>query len=104
VRASQVSSSAHLLCWLNGEKWLTLIYLYWGPVMTDLSNKEMVRLFKQHLEGLREGCDAVSEHITASQETIKQSRALLVQLDEQINQMERELGWFGGRLQAHSLS
>jgi hypothetical protein len=25
---------------------------------------------------------------------IEQSRALIVQIDEQINQMERELGWF----------
>jgi septal ring factor EnvC (AmiA/AmiB activator) len=64
--------------------------------VTDLSGDEMVSLFKQHLKVLREGRDAISAHIAASQETIKQSQALIVQIDEQINRMERELGWFGG--------
>jgi hypothetical protein len=64
--------------------------------VTDLSGDEMVALLKQHLKVLREGRDAVSAHIAASQETIKQSRVLIVQIDEQISRMERELGWFGG--------
>ena len=59
--------------------------------MTDLSGDEMVTLFKQNLKFLREGRDAVSALIAASQETIEQSRALIVQIDEQINRMEREL-------------
>jgi hypothetical protein len=72
--------------------------------VTDLSGDEMVALFRRQLKVLREGRDAVSAHITASQETIKQSRALLVQLDEQINRMERELGWVGGLPQLGSPS
>ncbi len=64
--------------------------------MTDLSGDEIITLFKQHLKALREGRDAVSAHIAASQTTIEQSRVLIVQIDEQINRMERELGWFGG--------
>jgi hypothetical protein len=64
--------------------------------VTELSGDEMTALFKQHLQFLREGRDAVSAHITASQETIKQSRVLIVQIDEQISRMERELGWFRG--------
>jgi hypothetical protein len=70
--------------------------------VTELSGDEMVVLFKQHLKALREGRDAVSAHITASHEMIKQSRALIVQLDEQIKRMECELGWFGGRAQSGS--
>jgi hypothetical protein len=64
--------------------------------VTDLSGDEVITLFKQHLKVLREGRQAVSAHIAASQETIEQSRALIVQLDEQIGRMERELGWSGG--------
>jgi hypothetical protein len=64
--------------------------------VTDLSNDERLSLFKQHLKVLREGRDTVLAHITASQETIKRSRVLIEQIDEQINRMERELGWFGG--------
>jgi hypothetical protein len=45
---------------------------------------------------MREWRNSISADITASQERIKQSRALIVQIDEQINRMERELGWFGG--------
>jgi hypothetical protein len=58
-----------------------------------LSGDEMIVLFKQHLKVLREGRDAIWEHITASRNTIEQSRALIVQIDEQINQIERELGY-----------
>jgi hypothetical protein len=72
--------------------------------MTELSEVEMIDLFRQHLRVLREWRNGISAHITASHEMIKQSRVLLVQLDGQINQMERELGWFGGRAQSGSLS
>jgi hypothetical protein len=60
--------------------------------VTELSGDEMVVLFKQHVKVLREGRDAIWEHITASRHTNEQSRALIVQIDEQISQMERELG------------
>jgi hypothetical protein len=43
-------------------------------------------------KGSARGADAVSAHIAASQETIEQSRVVIVQIDEQINRMERELG------------
>jgi hypothetical protein len=66
--------------------------------VTDLSGDEMVSLFKQHLKVLREGRDAVSAHIAASREMIERSRVLMVQIDEQITRIERELGWFGGSL------
>jgi hypothetical protein len=66
-------------------------------VMTELSDVEIIDLFRQQLKVLREWRNNISAHITASQEMIKQSRALIVQLDEQINQMERELRWLGGR-------
>jgi hypothetical protein len=46
--------------------------------VTDLSGDEMATLFRQHLQFLREGRDAI------------------VQINEQINRMERELGLFGG--------
>jgi hypothetical protein len=72
--------------------------------MIDLSNNEMVTLFKQDLKLLKEGCDGVWAHIAASQEMIDRSRALIVQIDEQINRMERELGWFGGLPQSGSPS
>jgi hypothetical protein len=77
-----------------------------GPVMTDLSNNEMVALCKQHLKLLREGRDGVRSHIMASLEMIERSCALIVQVNEQINWMERELGWFGGlpRLGSPSLA
>jgi hypothetical protein len=94
VRAGQVSL-AHLLCWPNGEKWLTCLAKR-GLVMTDFSNNEMVALFKQHLKLLREGRDGVRAHIATSLEMIERSCALIVQIDEQINRMERELGYFGG--------
>ena len=72
--------------------------------MTELSEVEMIDLFRQQLRLLREWHNSISAHITASQEMVKQSRALLGRLDEQINQMERELGWFGGRAQSGSPS
>jgi hypothetical protein len=40
---------------------------------------------------LPEGRDAIWGHITASRNTIEQSRVLIVQIDEQINGVEREL-------------
>jgi hypothetical protein len=60
-----------------------------------LSGDERVVLFKQHLKFLREGRDAIWEHITASRQPIEQS--LIVQIDDQINRIEGELGWFGGQ-------
>lgn len=69
--------------------------------MTGLSNGEVIGLFKQHLKVLRERREAALAHIAASQEMIERSRALIAQTDEQINWMERELGWFG-RLTARS--
>jgi hypothetical protein len=68
--------------------------------MTELSDVELIDLFRQQLRVMREWRNTISAHITAGQETIRQSRALLAQVDEQINQMERELGWFGGRSQS----
>ena len=64
--------------------------------MTDFSGDEMVALFEQHLTFLREVRDAVSAHTAASQEMIGRSRPLIVQIDEQIKRLERELGRFGG--------
>jgi hypothetical protein len=72
--------------------------------VTDLSNDERVSLFRQHLKLLRDGREAVLAHITASRETIERSRALIEQIDEQINRMERELGLFGGLPQSGSPS
>jgi hypothetical protein len=65
-------------------------------VVTDLSGIERGTLFEQHLKLLREERDAVLAHVTASPEMIERSRALIEQIDEQINRMESELGWFGG--------
>jgi hypothetical protein len=58
----------------------------------------MVVLFKQHLKDLREGPNAVLAQLTASQEVIERSQALIVQIDEQISQMECELEHFSIRL------
>jgi hypothetical protein len=63
--------------------------------MTKLSDGEIIGLFKQHLKVLREGRDSLTAHITASREMITRSRSLVVQIDEQINRIERELGWLG---------
>jgi hypothetical protein len=64
--------------------------------VNELSGDEMVALFKQHLKVLSEGRNAIWAHIRASREMIEQSRALIVQIDEQIKRIERELGWFEG--------
>jgi hypothetical protein len=71
--------------------------------MTELSDVEMIDLFRQQLSVMREWRNSVSTHMAASQEMIKHSRALIVQIDEQISQMERELG-LGGRPQSGSRS
>jgi hypothetical protein len=63
--------------------------------MTKLSDGEITGLFKQHLKVLREGRDRLAAHITASREMITRSRALVVQIDEQISRIERELSWLG---------
>jgi hypothetical protein len=68
--------------------------------MTELSDVELNDLFRQQLRVMREWRNTISADITASQERIKQSRVLLAQVDEQIDQMERELGWSGGRSQS----
>jgi hypothetical protein len=65
-----------------------------GRVVTDLSGDEMVALFDQHLTFLREVRDAVWANIAAGREMIGRS-LLIVQIDEQISRMERELGLFG---------
>jgi hypothetical protein len=57
----------------------------------------MIDLLRQQLRVLRECRESISTHIMASQEFIDQSRAQIVQIDEQINRMEGELGWLGGR-------
>jgi hypothetical protein len=75
-----------------------------GACHDRLSNNEMVTLFKQHLKLLREGRDGVRAHIAASLEMIERSCALIVQVNEQINRMERELGWFEGLPQSGSPS
>jgi hypothetical protein len=67
-----------------------------GRVVTEVSGDEMVVLFKEHLTFLRKGREAVLAHITASREMIERSSALIVQIDEQINRMEGEIGWVGG--------
>ena len=64
--------------------------------MTKRSDDQVVELFRQHLRVLRERHEGALAHIAASQEMIERSRALIVQIDEQINWMERELGWFVG--------
>jgi hypothetical protein len=56
----------------------------------------MIDVFRQELRMLTEWRDTLSAQIAASQETIEQSRALIVQIDEQIKRMKGELGWFGG--------
>jgi hypothetical protein len=70
--------------------------------MTDLSNNEMVTLSRLHLKLLREGRDGVRAHIAASLEMIERSCALIVRVNEQIDWMECELGWFGGLPQSGS--
>jgi hypothetical protein len=64
----------------------------------------MVVLFRRHLQVLREERDAILAQITASRGMIAQSRAVIVQIDEQIKRIERELRWFGSRPQLDSTS
>jgi hypothetical protein len=52
----------------------------------------VVELFRQHLKFLRERRDDALAQIATSREMIEQSRAVIVQIDEQIIQIERELG------------
>jgi hypothetical protein len=63
--------------------------------VTKLSDREMIDVFRQQLGMLTEWRVSLSAHITASQEMIEQSRAMIVQIDEQIKRMKSELGWFG---------
>jgi hypothetical protein len=63
--------------------------------VTKPSDDEMMELFSQHLRFLRERREDAVAQIAASRELIEHSRALIVQIDEQINQIEREL--VGGR-------
>jgi hypothetical protein len=52
-------------------------------------------VFRQELRMLTEWRDTLSAQIAASQETIEQSRALIVQIDEQIKRMKGEMSGFG---------
>jgi hypothetical protein len=61
-----------------------------------MSDAEMVDLFRRQLRMLTEWHDTLSTQIAANQETIAQSRTLIVQIDAQIKRMKGELGWFGG--------
>jgi len=60
-----------------------------------MSDGEMIDLFRQQLRMLTEWRLTLSTQIAASQETIEQSRALIVQIDEQVRRMKGELGRFG---------
>jgi hypothetical protein len=51
-----------------------------------------IELFRRHLKFLRERREDAVAQIAASRELIEQSRALIVQIDEQINQIGGELG------------
>jgi len=66
-----------------------------GRVVTHLSDREMIDLFRQQLRMLTEWRTTLSTQIAASQETIEQSRALIVQIDEQIRRMKSELSRSG---------
>jgi hypothetical protein len=50
-----------------------------------------VELAREHLRALRAGREDALAQIEASREMIEQSRALIVQIDEQNNRIEREL-------------
>jgi hypothetical protein len=63
--------------------------------VTQLSDREMIDLFRQQLRMLTEWRISLSTHIRASQEMIKQSQALIAQIDERTKRMKSELGWFG---------
>jgi chromosome segregation ATPase len=62
--------------------------------VTKLSDK-VVEQFTEHLRALRAGREDALAQIAASEELIERSRALIAQIDEQINQAERELDSFG---------
>jgi hypothetical protein len=64
--------------------------------VTQLSDGEMIDVFRQELRMLTEWRDTLSAQIAASQATIEQSRTLIVQIDEQIKRMKGEMGGFGG--------
>jgi hypothetical protein len=66
--------------------------------MTKSWDDEVVELFRQHLRGLKAGREDALAHIAASREMIERSRALIVQIDEQIEGIERELTLSGGLL------
>ena len=66
-----------------------------GRIVTQMSDGEMIDLFRQQLRMLTEWRLTLSTQIAASQETIEQSRALIVQIDEQVRRMKGELGRFG---------
>jgi chromosome segregation ATPase len=59
--------------------------------VTERPDDKEVELFKQHLTYLRERREDALAQIATSREMIEQSRALIVQIDEQINRIEREL-------------
>jgi hypothetical protein len=63
--------------------------------VTKPSDDKAIELFRQHLKFLRERREDAVAQIATSRELIEHSRALIVQIDEQINQIEREL--VGGR-------
>jgi hypothetical protein len=56
-----------------------------------------VELLREHLRALRAGREDALAQIEASREMIEQSRALILQIDEQINRIERELVGDGPR-------
>jgi hypothetical protein len=65
-------------------------------VVTKPWNNEVLELFRQHLRFLRAGREDTLAQIATSQETIERSRAPIVQIDEQIGRIERELRLVGG--------
>jgi hypothetical protein len=64
--------------------------------VTKWPGDEVVELFKQHLRFLRATREGTLVQIATSREMIEESRALIVQIDGQINQIERELRLMGG--------
>jgi hypothetical protein len=59
-------------------------------------DNEVMDLFRQHLRFLRAGREDTLAQIAASQEMIERSRALILQIDEHIDRVERELRLVGG--------
>jgi hypothetical protein len=62
-------------------------------VTKELSDAHIIGLFKQHLKFVRERHDCILAQNNGKQAMIEQSRALIVQIDEQINRIEGELAW-----------